>query len=442
MRPRFLQIYKVSLISFSITFLTYLCKNITNIILAQHLAPGLYGDFTLGIKTFIMAASLLLLGTGNTAKKFLSGYIYEKNINLIKNYVSWNFRLILFSNILFIALLTIFLVILFTLHLFNIKSLVSYHFAIYLLFIVPLGSLSLLLSSYLLSNKNIYWANIFSNNAQYFFYIILIIPAIYFFEIIVNQIGLFFLVFSVFMVLAIFEYFLVLFKLPSDIFGNTYKLIKKKETTSIWKTTSLKFIIHSLIFLLMATMDLYIVEVFSNKEHHVDQYSAILSIVSVMWLSTIAIYSVLAPNINGLLKAKKHNKLQNLINSTNVIHFVLLSIVLLIFLVFGERLLSLFGKSYGTSHVYTALVILSIGYYLGTFFRPAILLLVYSEHQSFQLWSSLLELMILIVLGIILTLKYDIIGTSIAASMAIILNGVISVIGVKLKLSFKPLTII
>jgi len=203
--------------SFLIALVSYGLKNITNMFLARNLMVGLYGDFTLGIKTFAVVSTLLLLGSGNATKRFLPNYLYNEDNRNINNYVLWNIRLLLLSNISFLVFLLIFIVLVLGLHLFNIKALMDHHFVVYILLLVPLGSFALLLPQYLLSNKNVYWYNFLKNVAKYILYIIILIPAVYFIGIIFNEVTLLFLVFIVFFVLAIFEYLLTFQKLSGVI---------------------------------------------------------------------------------------------------------------------------------------------------------------------------------------------------------------------------------
>jgi len=250
MRIKFLQkkYYKVAINSFLIAAFAYLLKNITNILLARNLSMGLYGDFTIGVKTFAIISTLLLLGSGNAAEKFLPDYIYTHDSHSAKGYVSWNFKLIFFSNLIFIVFLLLFITLLLILHLFNIKSLMSYHLTIYLLFLVPFGSFVLLLSQYLLSNRNVYWYNFLHNAAKYILYLHMLLPAIYFLNIVLTQVSLLSIMFIVFFVLAIFEYILTAKKLPYFISFSNNKLRNVKNNNLQWKRTSFKFIINSVVF--------------------------------------------------------------------------------------------------------------------------------------------------------------------------------------------------
>ena len=119
--------------SFLIALVSYGLKNITNMFLARNLMVGLYGDFTLGIKTFAVVSTLLLLGSGNATKRFLPNYLYNEDNRNINNYVLWNIRLLLLSNISFLVFLLIFIVLVLGLHLFNIKALMAHHFVVYIL---------------------------------------------------------------------------------------------------------------------------------------------------------------------------------------------------------------------------------------------------------------------------------------------------------------------
>jgi len=227
------------------------------------------------------------------------------------------------------------------------------------------------------------------------------------------------------------------------ILGEVYPLFNKKiEVDPKWQKTSFKFIINSTIFLLIGVSDLYIVEIVAHNEVYVDQFSAILSISGIIWLLTNAIYSFISARISALIKNKRTKQLQHLINSANTTSVILVSIVFIILLLFGKIILSFFGKEYAVTHAYIAFIITITGYYIGIFSRSATLLLSYSDNLNHIIWNGILEWSALLILGTLLTIKYNIIGIASASTIAISIKTIHAVILTRYKLKLKPLTIL
>jgi len=156
----------------------------------------------------------------------------------------------------------------------------------------------------------------------------------------------------------------------------------------------------------------------------------------------MAIYSFVTPRISVLLKTRQTQKLQRLINNANLINSLLITVLFILLVILGRYILSLFGQEYSNLNAYLAFILVIAGSYCGTYSRSAILLLAYSDQQNTLILNSIIEWSTLIIFGILLTIKYNIIGVSIAYCLAVLCKTSHAIIMAKYKLKLKPLSII
>ena len=434
------QSYKSVVTLILVSILIYMINYGLNIFLARILDKGLYGDFVIATKTFVLVASLLMLGTGASAKRFLSKYLRMSKEQQAAHYISWTLRMILLSSSIFLIALLIFLILLITLHLFNIKALSSYHLAMYMLFIAPLGSLALLSANYLQCNNNVHWYNFLRTSAESILLIGLFIVVFYFFGFSINIKSIWIIVFFAFIFLIAFEASVLFFKLPKNV---VWKTLQPKETfqKKKWYTTAFNLIIMQVVSLLAATTDLYIVEIFTRNEVEVDQYAAILTISGLLYVVYCSVYKFISPRVSYCLASNQKNVLQKYINDANVINVLVVSLTFILLAWFGQPLMNQFGEHYATPHTYIALLITLSAYYIGSYNRPSILLISYSGQEKFLLIISFIQFALLIILGIPLTQQYDILGAALSLAISNAFRMIACVIIVNRRLKIKSLSI-
>ncbi len=103
----------------------YFVKYFLNIILTRHLTPSEYGDLAVFLRTVIILSLVLLLGTNNSTKKYLSKYLVKKDIKNIREFIIWNSRVVRKALLIYILSLFGLYVIMSILHLFDINLFTS-----------------------------------------------------------------------------------------------------------------------------------------------------------------------------------------------------------------------------------------------------------------------------------------------------------------------------
>lgn len=433
--------YKLSIYIILITIISYAAKYVFNLMLSHLLPEGMYGDFSIGLKTFNIFSVMVLLGTATAAKRFLSYYLHIHQEQNIFNYIRWNLRLIYLSSIIFTIFLAALISVMLILHVFNIKNITTYHIAFYLLFLTPFGAFAILLSSYLQCNENIFLYNFFTNGGRFFVYIILIAAAIYFFHVKFNYLSLWLITLLMLCFLNLIEISLVLKYLPYNFFKILFSKLDKQASMPEWKKTSRRLILNQIFYLVLCAVDLYAVKFFTHKPIYVDYYAAILTIAGTFWLATNSIFSLITPKISLYLETYQKEKLQAEINRGNAINLLLQSIFLIILLFWGSHILRSFGPAYATPVAYKTLLIMAIGYAFGSFSRSSTLLLAFSGNEIYLVWGSIGELILITVSATILTIFYGIVGAATASTLTILIKAITYIIIARKQLKVKPITL-
>lgn len=427
-------------------FISYFAKYFFNIILSHSVDPIDYGNFKVGLRTFGLVSSLLLLGVGAASKRFLSRYLYANEHASAEEYMIWCLRLLLISSSIFIILLMALVVTMILLHVFNLQGISNYHIAIYLLFLTPFGAFSLLLISFLQANNNVV-LNSFFSNSQFFIYIFILAFVGYAYQPVYDTKFLWALTFVVFALLNVIEFVTLIFCLPRELIKNIFNFKKHTFSNStVWKKTSLKLISNQLIFLTLTTVDLYAVKFFNHTKNGLAQYAAILTISGLLWLITSNAYSFISPKVSSLIDEHgvlegKFDFLQTGINRGNFINFLVITVTAALLIIFGNTLLDTFGSVYASQTAYIALVIMIVGNYLGSFCRPAVILLSYSGHENWLIYGSLMEFALIVVTATVFTIYFGIIGTACATSLTILAKTILYIVIVRYKFKIKSASI-
>lgn len=437
--------YGILILSAFLSVFFYVIKFIFNIVLSKHLLHGLYGDWSLAARFYSLISGLILLGTGAEAKKFLARFLKEHEYLNIEHYIRWNFRLIKNSIFLFLVGLLSFMLTIITLHLFNVKSLESYHLCFYVIFLCPIGAILLLMSNYLQCNQNILLSICCTNAEKSWFQFIIFIIFIYFFHVKFNS-------------QVLFLIFLISVILFSIIEGALFSLLLRAKTTKIllleligslvpinyhkeWLALGVKLMINQSIYLFTCAIDIFLVKLITKSFDQTDYYAAILSITGIIFVISSTLILLLSTKVSSLLSNdKQKEELQALINKTFFTIAIVSSLVFFLLVFFSHRILQVFGNDYVTAQ--PALIIMLIGYYIGALCSSSIRLLVYSGNENTVLIIAIVEALVLVVLGIVFTLFWGIVGMALATCMSILVKSICATIMVKVKLKLKPLVFI
>jgi glutamate:GABA antiporter len=420
----------------------YFFKYFLNIILTRNLNPDEYGDLAVFLRTVIILSLILLVGTNNSTKKYLSKYFVKKDKYNIKNFIAWNARIISKSLVIYILSLFILYLIMMILHLFEIKNFFSYHYVFYYLAVAPLAAIAVLLSSYILSNKWPILFFFFRKIAVFVVMLILIGGGLLFYNIKISlySIGIFLLISYV---IVIFAELVFISKLSNehkldDVVIDFRKTAKKADGEKQWLSDSFRMIGSQLIFNLIWTIDLFILEWIHYSEHDVGYYAAMLVLTNILLITPSAITTLLIPRITHFVGEKKFTELQSNINVINFTNIAILTIILIILLTFSKTLLLFFGEGYSSAEI--PFIILCFTYYIASIFVPAGKILTFVE-TDLQLKINLIELVIVVVLGVLLTWFWGLTGIAVSVLISIIFKSLLTYIILKRKLPINPLSL-
>ena len=119
-------------------------------------------------------------------------------------------------------------------------------------------------------------------------------------------------------------------------------------------------------------------------------------------------------------------------------NFAILTVMLIILLTFSEDLLLLFGKGYNSAEI--PFIILCFTYYIASVFVPAGKVLTFVE-TGIQFKVSVMELIIVVVLGVIFTWFWGLTGIAVSVLISILFKSLMTYIILKRKLPINPLSL-
>jgi hypothetical protein len=134
-----------------------------------------------------------------------------------------------FSGIVFLIFITITVIFLMIFHLFNLKSVDSYHLALYLLFAAPFGAVTLLFACYLQCDNNVYWYSFLTTGARSVLLTSFFLAAIYFTEMSIGTPQMWGIILLSYFILLGFEYVLLLLRMPRGLLSRTLSLLNSKR---------------------------------------------------------------------------------------------------------------------------------------------------------------------------------------------------------------------
>tara|TARA_R110000868_G_scaffold158036_3_gene385777 strand:- start:25533 stop:26852 length:1320 start_codon:yes stop_codon:yes gene_type:complete len=430
----------LSLALFGIAILGYLVKYFLNALLASHMTPELYGDFAVALRVLTIVSGIALLGTNISSKRFLSKYLNMHKDHQAKDYVAWNLHVIRYTFFVCLALGLVLGLLNMFLRRYDIHNVDELHLAVYMLWVSPFFAFSLLFTSFLLCNRNVVLAQFFANFAKYSLMFVFFGVSIYFLDIPIYSGSIVGIMLGAFLVLAVIEALFV-----NRFFSNTMPLAKAIEkpqkTKDKWFKVAVRLIANNIIFLLMCTADLIIIEIISPREQAVGFYAAALTISSVLQIIPRGVYTVVKPYIaDSLYDEKKLAILQKRFNHSNIVFFILTAVIMLSIIGFAKPLLATFGPAY--TEAVTALIILSVGRFFSLMCQSSILIMAYGDHEKMMMSVSFIEFVLLVISASVMTYYFGITGTAIATACVMTLKSITYITFVKLKHKLKPLSLI
>jgi len=421
-----------------ISFTTYLLGYFFNLILAHHLSPADYGDFSVATRVLYITSLLVLAGTNISTKRFLPAFLEDKNQRQVNKYLIWNFQVLLKTFLIcFFVALSSFLIVL-GLHFFGIKKFETHHLAVYMLWIAPLAALVLALGSLIASHQRVLLSLILQDLAKKLFLLIFVIVGALLLNITINY-KFILLTFAIVFLLLISSELYTLRNASLQIpLKQIFKKHQKTPESSQWKKTSYRIVFNNILFSIIGTADLFIVEIFHPAEHAVGHYAAMLTITGINYVIISGSLSFLKPKISTLIKTENGKQgLQKEWNFFSFMALILLMIITIFIFIFGKALLFHFGPTYVS--VYWPLVILNLGIAVGALLDDSsATFLVYAGFEKYILQLNMIIVLLFFVITSFLTHYFGIMGTVIGTlTIPLFLKGSLLMLKAKKELKFN-----
>jgi len=409
-------VYGQSSLLFVLGIISYLLQFLFTSYLTHQLTPAFYGNFFLALNVLGILTNIFLLGTQTTAVKFMPRYIFLANQSHLDNFLRWIFRVLRISFIICFALALLFAASMSFGHIFEAKSFSSYELYIFMLWVTPFAAFMTLLQNFILGGNHPIVNYLMQNDLVYLLQLILFVLLISVLQWPLTNINITFtLILSYVLLIALGFLFIYRHNTP------LFKLIlqdtvqHRSIADPAWKKMTIKVILTGIIYTLNNCIDLFILKAVTPYPAHVGWYSVVWVICSLFPLIPQSIVTLILPKIDLYTQpnsALEIRSFQETLNKINRIIFAILGTLTVFIIIFGKPILGLFGSEYIAA--YPVLIISVVAALITGIAMPAAYLLLYSSNINTLLFIDILELGLLLILGFLLSIFYDIIGTSIA----------------------------
>ena len=419
------QITKGAGLLFAGTFVIFLIKFISRIIISRYLGPSDYGLLSLGDAVLNIAILFATLGLPKGAVKYISNYLALNQQERIKGTIISVSKIVILLSI-FISVLMILFSEYIAIGIFHKEELIP--IIIIFALAVPFFAFSNTLASIFLAFKKIQYRNYLNAVIRPFSLIIFIIIAI-----LLNG--------SVYYIAIAYllSHIVPVFLGPYLLEFKTFPLIKSKvkaiyDYKALFKY-SLPLFYSGLFVTIMGWMDTFFLGSLKSMSE-VGIYNAILPLVSTLTIFISAFGNIYFPISSELYAKKKFNEISKLYSTISRWTFLLTLPFLLLILTFPKDIIRIiFGSAYELGSI--ALQILILAYFLKAILGPGTQVLMTFNKTKVLFHVNSIAAIINFFLNFILILKYGLIGAAIATAISLIFHeGTIFLIA-KRKLNFS-----
>ena len=190
---------------------------------------------------------------------------------------------------------------------------------------------------------------------------------------------------------------------------------KKSIATNLLFKSSLPIMLTSTIILIMGFIDIIMLGLLTTNQE-VGIYNIALKFSSITSIALVAVNSIIAPKISQLWDAKDMLNLQNIISSAAKIIFFISSPILIIYFIFPEDILSIFGEEFILGS--TALIILSAGQFCNAITGPVGQVLNMTDNENILRNTAFISMIINVLLNYYLIPIYGISGAAISTAIS------------------------
>lgn len=196
------------------------------------------------------------------------------------------------------------------------------------------------------------------------------------------------------------------------------------DERNVWMSASLTMWVGVTFSALSSHADVLVVGIILS-ETEAGIYFAALRVAMLTSFFLAAINTVFAPTISRLFHSAQIVPLQRMVTRTSIVSSVPAALMLLLFIVAGDRILAVMGD--GFSKAYWALVVLSAGQFVSAASGPTQYLLNMTEHHRIALRLNVVSALLQISLSLVLGTMYGIVGVACANAGVILAKNVAAV---------------
>ena len=203
-----------------------------------------------------------------------------------------------------------------------------------------------------------------------------------------------------------------------------------------WLNSFYYFLILSVVAAVSSKINVLMLGFMERPPEEVAVFNIATRIAEAISFSLLAVNISLAPAISGLYSSGKKEELQQLVFKYIRIATLFALVLLVVFCFAGKYILLIFGEKYTPG--YTALIILSLGYFAGVIPGAAGYLLLMTGNEKPALFAVIISTIINVVLCYCLIPLWGVNGAAIASCICMIIWNVYMAVAAKMKTGINP----
>lgn len=405
-------------------------KYLYQILFANLLGPESYGDFVITIDSIYMMAMVSLFGSDKSIIKLVPEYLVEKQWGYLNGYLKYVVSWLAISGVFVIFLWLANIISMNYLIEFNYYRASNIHIVWFFIWLIPFFAIIRFCSQLLRTIECVFVFVLTSYIAGYAGpMLVTAILAFFGIAITINNIliGLAF-----FSLLVIGLQFLLFYsEFPMKIFSNT-----PKYNRSLWNSVALNNYLSNLMKGYFYTCCLIILEIFGNNEANVSIFASVIVVAKFVFIGIDIMSGTNLVKISTAVAEKDTEKLQKLLNLNIVVSLLIGISAATILLFWGKPILTVLGPKF--DYGYNVLVLVAFINITGVMVRIYKDILLVSEYYKSASKITIIEMLIVLVMGVILVRKIDMLGIVISIGVSALFSFICLAYLCKYRLALKP----
>tara|TARA_X000000950_G_scaffold288629_2_gene406396 strand:+ start:13267 stop:14586 length:1320 start_codon:yes stop_codon:yes gene_type:complete len=385
-------------------------------ILTRFLSLDLYGDFTVAWNSILLISSVVVFGSDLTTQRFLSFYQIHHNHQKKHDLIYWVLTTLLQSSMILACTYMLFWLIASIFHISLIYQFDSWHLAMFTVILAPFYAVFLIANSLIMGYGYILLATflktVFLNGIQ-----LIVIYSFFNLVDLHGVTGLSSLIMCILVTIMLINTLITLLIPNNEIFRSLFTQQAHDHQDKQWPSLSRGFFINTVNYMLVTTMDLYIIEVFCPKEGLVGLYSICLSMISILFILNASLSNQLRNDIMNIkdMNQKQLKQLQKSLDIYNLMKLILLILAVGISWSFRAAIFSFFHVQ--TTYAYLLLPLMFFSCYLQDDAYPFAYLMANGQ-SYFVEKTRFIATIIMSLTGTILVFPLNIYGVALATMIA------------------------